>query len=54
MPHPVCVFEGACVRVQVVKFVGVQVDVTSRTEGRLDGQAANLPLLLHYDDRWVV
>ena len=36
---------------RVVKFVGVQVDVTSTTEGKSVMDAAGVPLLVHYDDR---
>ena len=33
------------------QFVGVQVDVTSRTEGTATGDAAGVPLLVKYDTR---
>lgn len=42
---------------RVVKFVGVQVDVTSRTDGKVRSQQSNgegggnLPMLINYDDR---
>ncbi len=36
---------------RVVKFVGVQVDVTSRTEGRAFNDASGLPFLVKYDAR---
>ena len=36
---------------RVVKFVGVQVDVTSTTEGHATNDAAGVPVLIHYDDR---
>jgi PAS domain S-box-containing protein len=39
---------------RVVKFVGVQVDVTSRTDGKMRSQLVgetNLPMLINYDDR---
>jgi PAS domain S-box-containing protein len=36
---------------RVVKFVGVQVDVTSSTEGRAIKDSAGVPVLINYDDR---
>ena len=36
---------------RVVKFVGVQVDVTTATEGKSVVDAAGVPILVHYDDR---
>ena len=36
---------------RVSKFVGVQVDVTSRTEGEAFADAAGVPLLMRYDQR---
>ncbi|KAK9802821.1 hypothetical protein WJX73_002029 [Symbiochloris irregularis] len=36
---------------KVSKFVGVQVDVTSKTEGRAFADAAGVPLLIKYDAR---
>lgn len=37
---------------RVVKFVGVQVDVTASTEGHsINDQNANFPMLINYDDR---
>lgn len=38
---------------RVVKFVGVQVDVTSKTEGQahLPGEKSAIPMLINYDDR---
>lgn len=36
---------------RVVKFVGVQVDVTATTEGHSINDAAGVPLLINYDDR---
>lgn len=36
---------------RVVKFVGVQVDVTATTEGHATNDAAGVPVLIHYDDR---
>lgn len=36
---------------RVSKFVGVQVDVTSRTEGTAFADAAGVPLLVRYDQR---
>lgn len=36
---------------RVSKYVGVQVDVTSRTEGAAFADAAGVPLLVKYDDR---
>ena len=36
---------------RVSKFVGVQVDVTSRTEGQAFADAAGVPLLVRYDQR---
>lgn len=41
-------FNGPCT---VLQFVGVQVDVTSRTEGTATGDAAGVPLLVKYDTR---
>jgi hypothetical protein len=38
---------------RVIKFVGVQVDVTNKTEGRAYNDSAGVPMLVHYDDRWV-
>ena len=39
---------------RVVKFVGVQVDVTGKTEGHAVTDDENgVPLLIHYDGRWV-
>ena len=35
----------------VVQFVGVQVDVTSKTEGTAVGDRAGVPLLVKYDTR---
>lgn len=37
---------------RVIKFVGVQVDVTNKTEGRAYTDSAGVPMLVHYDDRW--
>lgn len=39
---------------RVVKFVGVQVDVTSKTEGTAVKDSEGVPVLIHYDGRWVV
>uniref|UniRef100_A0A061R985 non-specific serine/threonine protein kinase n=1 Tax=Tetraselmis sp. GSL018 TaxID=582737 RepID=A0A061R985_9CHLO len=36
---------------QVTKFVGVQVDVTSRTEGKAFADGSGVPLLVKYDNR---
>nr|AML76899.1 putative LOV domain-containing protein [Ettlia oleoabundans] len=36
---------------RVIKFVGVQVDVTNKTEGRAYTDSAGVPMLVHYDDR---
>lgn len=36
---------------RVVKFVGVQVDVTSKTEGRAENDDKGVPVLIHYDGR---
>ncbi|KAI8103482.1 hypothetical protein M9435_004820 [Picochlorum sp. BPE23] len=36
---------------RVVKFVGVQVDVTSTTEGHAIHDASGVPVLINYDDR---
>ncbi|KAL4857414.1 Phototropin-1B [Chlorella vulgaris] len=36
---------------RVIKFVGVQVDVTNKTEGRAYNDSAGVPMLVHYDDR---
>lgn len=36
---------------QVTKFVGVQVDVTSRTEGKAYADGQGVPLLVKYDNR---
>ncbi|KAL4448889.1 hypothetical protein ABPG77_007606 [Micractinium sp. CCAP 211/92] len=36
---------------RVIKFVGVQVDVTNRTEGRAYTDSSGVPVLVHYDDR---
>jgi PAS domain S-box-containing protein len=36
---------------RVIKFVGVQVDVTNRTEGRAYTDSQGVPVLVHYDDR---
>ena len=36
---------------QVTKFVGVQVDVTGRTEGKNFVDGEGVPLLVHYDNR---
>lgn len=36
---------------RVVKFVGVQVDVTTTTEGHAIKDAAGVPVLINYDDR---
>lgn len=36
---------------RVVKFVGVQVDVTSKTEGRAVNDKDGVPVLIHYDGR---
>lgn len=36
---------------RVVKFVGVQVDVTSTTEGQRIHDASGVPVLINYDDR---
>ena len=38
---------------RVIKFVGVQVDVTNRTEGRAVTDARGVPVLVHYDARCV-
>ena len=35
----------------VSKFVGVQVDVTSKTEGKAFADATGVPLLVKYDTR---
>ncbi|KAG7671346.1 hypothetical protein Ndes2526B_g02155 [Nannochloris sp. 'desiccata'] len=36
---------------RVVKFVGVQVDVTSTTEGHSINDSSGIPVLINYDDR---
>lgn len=36
---------------RVVKFVGVQVDVTATTEGHAVNDSAGVPVLINYDDR---
>ena len=36
---------------RVVKFVGVQVDVTETTEGHSTHDASSIPVLINYDDR---
>ena len=36
---------------QVTKFVGVQVDVTSKTEGKAYSDGKGVPLLVKYDNR---
>lgn len=36
---------------KVSKYVGVQVDVTSKTEGKATADHAGVPLLVRYDDR---
>ena len=35
---------------RVIKFIGVQLDVTSRTEGR--SETEEHPVLIHYDGRY--
>ena len=37
---------------RVIKFVGVQVDVTNKTEGHSYTDSQGVPVLVHYDDRW--
>ena len=37
----------------MIKFVGVQVDVSNKTEGRSYTDSQGVPVLVHYDHRWV-
>ena len=37
---------------RVIKFVGVQVDVSNKTEGRSYTDSQGVPVLVHYDHRW--
>ena len=36
----------------MIKFVGVQVDVSNKTEGRSYTDSQGVPVLVHYDHRW--